>query len=385
MSFDRDYRFMTALNTAGNGPGAPAASLAQGFTRLLEVGSAVAGLTGVTIAGFDASPVVNSTPTNTVAAVVTLAGAGVTPSNSRAVYVSAGLFSPIVARAGDPAPETGPGVVLADFAPVIPAAEVSGPRLLIRARLAGPGVTAENDEALFAAVYKQRSTTLVMIVREGDAYTVRPGDVRTVAAIWPTLGWNDEPGDVEGQPWNGRGCAINNGGQLLTRLTFTDGTQAIAWSDLNCFTGPVVGSPPQSLSVNERATVTLTADVRRIVGGGISWRRNGAVVTGSTRISGLGTTSLTIRDVMESDEGTYTLSFETCAASGPLTQATVATLTVNPCPPDVDGDGTRTVADIFAFLGFWFAGDVRGDFNGDQSIGVADIFAFLGAWFAGCA
>lgn len=384
MSFDRDYRFMTALNSAGNGPGAPAATLAQGFNRLLEVGSAVPGLTGVTIGGFDPSPVVNSTPTNTVATVVTLAGAGVTPANARAVYASAALSSPIVARAGDPAPGTGPGVVLADFAPVIPSAEVNGPRLLIRARLAGPGVTADNDEALFAAVYKQRSTTLVMIAREGDAYTVRPGNVRTIAAIWPTLGWNDEPGDVEGQPWNGRGCAINNGGQVLTRLTFTDGTQAIAWSDLNCLTGPVVLSPPQSLSVSERATVTLTADVRRIGGGVISWRKDGVVVTSSARISGLGTTSMTIRDVMESDEGTYTLSFETCAASGPLTQATVATLTVSPCPPDIDSDGARTVGDIFAFLGLWFAGDPRANFDGVGGVGVDDIFVFLSAWFVGC-
>jgi len=52
------------------------------------------------------------------------------------------------------------------------------------------------------------------------------------------------------------------------------------------------------------------------------------------------------------------------------------------CPVDFDASGTRTVADIFAFLSAWFNG--LGDFNLDGSTGVDDIFAFLSAWFAGC-
>jgi len=48
---------------------------------------------------------------------------------------------------------------------------------------------------------------------------------------------------------------------------------------------------------------------------------------------------------------------------------------------DFDQDGERTVADIFAFLSAWFAGDA--DFDGDGQTTVADIFAYLSAWFAG--
>lgn len=47
---------------------------------------------------------------------------------------------------------------------------------------------------------------------------------------------------------------------------------------------------------------------------------------------------------------------------------------------DFNGDGERTVEDIFAYLSAWFAGEA--DFNGDGQTDVADIFAYLAAWFA---
>jgi hypothetical protein len=54
------------------------------------------------------------------------------------------------------------------------------------------------------------------------------------------------------------------------------------------------------------------------------------------------------------------------------------------CRADFDLSGTLEVADIFAFLNAWFAGDPRADFDGESGLQVADIFAFLNAWFAGC-
>jgi len=54
------------------------------------------------------------------------------------------------------------------------------------------------------------------------------------------------------------------------------------------------------------------------------------------------------------------------------------------CTPDITGDGTLTVQDIFDFLGLYFAGDVRADFNGAGGLSVQDIFDFLSAYFAGC-
>ena len=54
------------------------------------------------------------------------------------------------------------------------------------------------------------------------------------------------------------------------------------------------------------------------------------------------------------------------------------------CLADHDGNGHVEVADIFAFLGDWFAGLPAGDALGDGGNGVPDIFAFLAAWFSGC-
>ncbi len=55
-----------------------------------------------------------------------------------------------------------------------------------------------------------------------------------------------------------------------------------------------------------------------------------------------------------------------------------------PCAADFDGNGTREVPDIFAFLSAWFAGDASAEFDGAPGITVPDIFAFLSEWFAGC-
>jgi hypothetical protein len=57
---------------------------------------------------------------------------------------------------------------------------------------------------------------------------------------------------------------------------------------------------------------------------------------------------------------------------------------LNACAADYDGNGVLAVADIFAYLNAWFAGNASTDFNGSGQLEVADIFAFLNAWFAGC-
>jgi hypothetical protein len=70
-----------------------------------------------------------------------------------------------------------------------------------------------------------------------------------------------------------------------------------------------------------------------------------------------------------------------------LDDGTTAMFTVDviaPCRPDYDGVNGLSVADIFAFLNSWFAGETRADFDGVDGLSVADIFAFLNAWFAGC-
>lgn len=54
------------------------------------------------------------------------------------------------------------------------------------------------------------------------------------------------------------------------------------------------------------------------------------------------------------------------------------------CASDFTADGTRDVADLFAFINAWLAKDILANFNQDEQVDVADLFAFINAWLAGC-
>lgn len=60
------------------------------------------------------------------------------------------------------------------------------------------------------------------------------------------------------------------------------------------------------------------------------------------------------------------------------------------CRADFDGNGSRSVNDLFEFLAAWFATNgqsgagLAADMNADQTISVGDLFEFLALWFAGC-
>lgn len=71
-------------------------------------------------------------------------------------------------------------------------------------------------------------------------------------------------------------------------------------------------------------------------------------------------------------------------ASGVSGDAALCPPSQPPCPADFDADGSRTVADIFAFLSAWFASDPRADADSSGTRDVTDIFVFLSRWFAGC-
>ncbi len=54
------------------------------------------------------------------------------------------------------------------------------------------------------------------------------------------------------------------------------------------------------------------------------------------------------------------------------------------CPGDFDENGTLAVADIFAMINDWFAGNISADANYSGGLEVQDVFDFLTLWFAGC-
>jgi hypothetical protein len=94
------------------------------------------------------------------------------------------------------------------------------------ADLTGPGVTSDNNTALYAGLPGQ----LVEVVREGNVIDVDPGigvSNRTVNSVDFLLTSGAE---------NGRGIAFNDNGLLVYRLGFTDGSRGI-------FTSQIVPEP----------------------------------------------------------------------------------------------------------------------------------------------
>jgi hypothetical protein len=59
-------------------------------------------------------------------------------------------------------------------------------------------------------------------------------------------------------------------------------------------------------------------------------------------------------------------------------------LLVDPCPADLDGDGTLTLFDFLAFQNLFDTGDPLADFDGDGALTLFDFLAFQNAFDAGC-
>jgi hypothetical protein len=110
------------------------------------------------------------------------------------------------------------------------------------------------------------------------------------------------------------------------------------------------------------------------------WRRNGVTVMDGGPFLGAQTATLYVNPVSLGTAGAYDA---VCINQCGYISTTSVTLTII-CPADFDGSGVVQVADIFAYLNTWFAGDIAADTNADGHLAVQDIFDFLNVWFAGC-
>ena len=133
-----------------------------------------------------------------------------------------GTLLPLL-RSGQPAPDLPEGVVLTDaylegsigFFVHATAALAENGRSLMEFRLAGPGVDATNDRALFTV---DRSGDAKLVIRRGAQIEVAYEDVRAVEAVRIDYGY---------QSGLGR-SPLNERGEIAAVLEFTDGSQAVA-------------------------------------------------------------------------------------------------------------------------------------------------------------
>ncbi len=142
-----------------------------------------------------------------------LAGAGVETDNRKGIFSAFGDTLELVARTGDVAPDTEPGVYFSDFAtPVLNDTD----QIAFLAHLSGTGVDNSNDRGIFAT---DTAGNLRLVAREGDLFDVNPEpfvtEYRTISGVAFV---NDSRGN------DGRPRSFNNAGQLALTIGFTDFT-----------------------------------------------------------------------------------------------------------------------------------------------------------------
>jgi hypothetical protein len=135
---------------------------------------------------------------------------------------------------------------------------------------------------------------------------------------------------------------------------------------------PAVIGQPAALSVTAVGAGTLS----------YQWRRNGVNLSdgpgpGGSTIAGSHSPALAINPYNDANDGAYDCVIANACGLLASDIARFGSIA------DFDGDGQASVADIFAFLNSWFAGEPRANVDGIPGLSIADVFAFLNDWFAG--
>ncbi len=147
-----------------------------------------------------------------------LTGTGVTTANDESLWKTTGTSLDLVVREGTQAPGLAAGVLFGALNPGtgthVFALNDQGVVAFL-SELIGTGVTSANDRAIWIA---DDSGNLSLVAREGDAFSIAPGDTRTISYLNFLNGADDE---------NGKSFAFNDAGQLAFLAQFTDNSSGI--------------------------------------------------------------------------------------------------------------------------------------------------------------
>jgi hypothetical protein len=160
-----------------------------------------------------------------------LAGPGITAGNDSGMWVERDTGFVLLAREGDHAPGTDPGVLFADLTYV--------PNILLLGARKAPGINADGQVAFLGyltgegvapdvndkGIWMTINDEIYLVAKTGDPLELAPGDIRMISDINVNLNEDGGPG------W------FDDLGQVAFLATFTDGTQAIILS------GPQVPEP----------------------------------------------------------------------------------------------------------------------------------------------
>ena len=175
-----------------------------------RTGSAAPGVSGARFSGLGQP--MQSAGTDVVSFLAQLSGDGVTASNDDSVWSTGGGGSPVkmLAREGLPAPGAA-GAVFSSFE--TPAADTL---TAFVATLSGAGVDASNDRGVWVGSPFMEEARLIL--REGDALAVAPGDLRVIRNL--TIAPSRNPGSGESS-WGAYATAF------AFAAEFTDGSSGV--------------------------------------------------------------------------------------------------------------------------------------------------------------
>lgn len=151
--------------------------------------------------------------------VSSLQGASVTSANDTALFSEGplGLDNPILlAREGSPAPGVAAPTVMGSLSNAFATVSINARnQTAFFGVLAGTGITADNDNALWVA---DDSGAVTLLAREGDPITLSPGDTRIIARLGYRFCSNCARPNAQ---W------FTDDGEIICTLAFTDGTGAL--------------------------------------------------------------------------------------------------------------------------------------------------------------
>jgi len=167
--------------------------------------------------GFFASPAIN--PAGQSVFIAGLTGPGIDDSNNTGIWSDgAGGGRERLARDGDAAPGTGPGIAFSLLFPNRPVINAAG-QIAFMGELTGAGVDNTNNKGFWAT---DPDGELHLIVRSGDLFDVDDDplveDLRAIESVW----FEDRSGGAYGQR-----ISFNDAGDLVVGLGFTDGSEGI--------------------------------------------------------------------------------------------------------------------------------------------------------------
>lgn len=171
---------------------------------------------------------------------------------SRGVYVGPRDNVALLARSGQRAPGT-PNSVVFKF---VGANEINeAGDVLLDGFLAGPGVTAANDEGFWVG----KPGNLQLVVREGMAIDVGGGTMKTIATVRSIADFQGIGGRR-----NGRTSGFNEARQVFLALTFTDNSSGLFRADVD--TGGSAGTLTVTVSGAGKVTPSFLGATQRTVG-----------------------------------------------------------------------------------------------------------------------